>query len=52
MAEKQNNYGINVRVQSIITHRGTGRGLPSVSLSLKEQGTYLTAMRPDVMLIV
>ena len=39
MAEKQNHYGIKFRVQSIIiTCRGTGRGLLSVSLSPKEQG--------------
>jgi hypothetical protein len=37
MAEKQNNYGIHVRVQSIIIRRGTGRGLPSASLSSNEQ---------------
>jgi len=37
MAEKQNNYGINIRVHSIITRRATGRGMPSASLSSKEQ---------------
>jgi len=38
MTEKQNNYGINVKVQSIIVRRGTERGLPNASLSSKEQG--------------
>jgi len=42
MAQKQNSYGIHVRVQSIIIRRDTGRRMLSASLSSKEQRAPLS----------